>query len=165
MVAFRDLFDARLSIQQDLIDGLGEIDPPAEVEEDHKEIVAAGREFVDLLQELNGRLAEVKSVSQVMQLLEEFDPSLTTVDDRFDSARIQLQVVSNLVHGIFINLGCGRGVGRITTASAVASYGFDVDLGCPEVEEEPRPTATAEPDDGVNGEHPMKGIARASWVM
>ena len=101
--ANRIFYNAALPIQRDFADALADIDPPADVEDAHKEIVDATAELVQVYQDVADRLADVGSASELDELFDE--PELETASYRFAQACFQLQGIAD-ANGIDVDLEC-----------------------------------------------------------
>jgi len=86
------------------VNGLDDIDPPAEAEAAHEESVDAGAVMLKAYQELVDQMAEAESVSE---LAEGFgDIELGASSDRFEQACVALQGIAD-ANGIDVSLNCG----------------------------------------------------------
>ncbi len=103
--AFRDFFEGSVRFLSTFKTSLQDIDPPAAVEVDHNEVLDAGGKFVNLLQGVQVRLADVESTSELEALFEEKDPEIEAARDRFDQACLDLEEIAQ-ANGIVVNLRC-----------------------------------------------------------
>ena len=105
--ATRDLFNAGLPIFSDFVDAIDDIDPPAAVEDEHNEAVAAGQAFEERIEDLVNRLADVESASELEDLFTELeeDPEFTAAEERFEAACLSLQGIAD-ANGIAVDLEC-----------------------------------------------------------
>ena len=103
----RDFFTAAVPIFRDFIDGLAAIDPPAAVEDEHNERVAAGEAFEERVGDLVNRLADVESASELEDLFDELeeDPEFTAAEERFEAACLSLQGIAD-ANGVGVDLEC-----------------------------------------------------------
>ena len=65
---------------RDFVDALEDIDPPAEVELAHEELVAAQTEVLQLFEDSTDRYADLRSIVELGELLDE--PDFEAVDNR-----------------------------------------------------------------------------------
>ncbi len=101
----RDFFTAAIPIFRDFIDGLAAIDPPAAVEDEHNEAVAAGEAFEERIEEFVNQLADVETSSELEDFFTEEDPEFTAAEERFDAACLSLQGIAD-ENGIAVDLEC-----------------------------------------------------------
>ena len=104
--AARDYYGGNLSILEDTISRLEEIEPPAEAAEAHQEFVEAVKGFVAVSEDLSARAERAESVSELEDLLagadrDEFD----AVAGRFEEACLALQDIAD-ANGIAADLNC-----------------------------------------------------------
>ena len=103
VLAFQDFFAAVIPILAEFVDAIDDLDPPAEVEDAHEEVVDSGREFVADAEELTNELADVGSSSELEEVFD--DPEYEAASDRFLQACFALQDIAD-ANGIDVVLTC-----------------------------------------------------------
>ncbi len=102
--AIQGFFAAAVPILAEFVDAIDDLDPPAEIEDAHEEVVDSGRDFVTEAEELTNELADVGSSSELS--LEVFDdPEYEAASDRFLQACFALQDIAD-ANGIDVDLTC-----------------------------------------------------------
>ena len=109
--ALRDSFAAFPTIFREAIDKADDLDPPAEAEEAHDELVAAGEALVESQSELQedflARLADIESTSELEELFSELfeNAEAQAASERFTAACLALQDIAN-ANDIAVDLEC-----------------------------------------------------------
>lgn len=103
VLLFQDFFAAVIPILAEFVDAIDDLDPPAEVEDAHEEVVDSGREFVADAEELTNELADVGSSSELEEVFD--DPEYEAASDRFLQACFALQDIAD-ANGIDVVLTC-----------------------------------------------------------
>lgn len=101
--ATREFFRADIPIVRDFLEGVDDLEPPAEVEGPHEETVAAGAEFLEILEDFTDRITGVESTSELEELLD--DPELEAASGRFEEPCFALQDIAD-ANGIDVDLKC-----------------------------------------------------------
>ena len=89
----------------DALDALEELNPPSEAEDAHDEVLATGRELVEVYEVGADRVEAVDSVSDIEQIEEEEDPAIQKADERFTAACLDLVGVG-VANGIHVVVSC-----------------------------------------------------------
>jgi hypothetical protein len=92
-------------ILTDALDQLEELNPPSEAEESHEEVLAMGRELVEVYEAGANQMEAVESISEAEPILEELDPAQQEAEDRFDAACLDLVAVG-VANGIHVDVSC-----------------------------------------------------------
>lgn len=103
----RSAFNAFVRVIDDFLEDLEEIDAPAEAEEQHKEALAAGRQYAAALDDVVERLADADSGAELEETLLEFESEeFTAVDQRFTDSCFALEALAE-ENDIEEDLDCG----------------------------------------------------------
>ena len=102
---FKEIFAGFPVILADALDALDELNPPSEAEDAHDELLARGRELVEVYEDGVDRVEAVESVSEVEQIEEELTPALEEPEKRFDDACLDLVGVG-VANGIHVDVSC-----------------------------------------------------------
>ncbi len=92
-------------ILADALDQLEELNPPSEAEDAHDELLARGRELVEVYEGGADRVEAVESVSEAEQIEEELTPAQREAEERFDAACLDLVGVGQ-ANGIHVDVSC-----------------------------------------------------------
>ncbi len=101
---FKDLADAFPPVVDDFLDDAKDLDPPAEVEDLHNDLVRAGDALLEVFQDLAVQIDEVQSQAE-LDALTEGGPS-EAATERFDQACFPLQEIAD-ENDIEVDLMCG----------------------------------------------------------
>ena len=91
--ASRDLLDGADAINRDILDALNGIGPPAEAEFAHDEFADAVAELLEVGRSINGQLADVESVSELVKVVDE--SGLEAAGDQAVQACFKLQEIAD----------------------------------------------------------------------
>ena len=92
-------------ILADALDQLEELNPPSEAEDAHDELLATGREWLELLEGGADRAKAVESISEAEQIIEELDSASQGAQERFDAACLVVVRVGE-ANGIHVDVTC-----------------------------------------------------------
>ncbi len=101
--AYRDFFDAGQVASADFIEGINDLEPPATIEDAHREATEAGTDILEALRRARDQLAHVSSQAEMDQILDAIDAEPTF--DRFEEACLMLQEIAD-DNGIAVDLNC-----------------------------------------------------------
>lgn len=109
LVALRGYYNATLPIFEDIANGMKDLNPPAEIEDEHDALVEASADRRDSLQDLLVELADVESASELQDLFTEFGADrhfLYRIFLRLESSCLTLQDAAT-ENSIDLDLDCG----------------------------------------------------------
>jgi hypothetical protein len=92
-------------IYDEFFDDLATLNPPPEAEDAFDELLTAGREIVEYLEELAGRVEEVESFTELGQLLEEGEAESDALQETYSAACRSLQDIAD-ANDIVADIGC-----------------------------------------------------------
>ena len=104
-LAFQGYFAAGVPILAEFVDALDDLDPPAEIEDAHEEVVDSGRDFVTEYEELVNELLADAGPSSALSLRAFDNPEYEAASDRFLHACFALQDIAD-ANGIEVDLTC-----------------------------------------------------------
>ena len=99
----QDFWKEFLVLLGQFVNGLDDIDPPAEAEAAHEESVDAGTEMLKTFREFVDQVAEAESVSELAEAFG--DPGFEVSGDRFEQSCVKLQGIAD-DNGIVVDLEC-----------------------------------------------------------
>lgn len=99
----QELIPQQIAILRDLLEGMEELEPPAEVADAHQEAVDALRAFIDLSEDIRDQAAEAESFAEVTELLGS-EESVAADQRLVETCQALEQVASD--NGITIDLDC-----------------------------------------------------------
>jgi hypothetical protein len=92
--AIRDFyFDANLAIIKGGFDEIEGLDPPAEVEDAHDALLAAGGDTVAAYEDVGSQLAEAESLADLQELFD--DGGFEAASERFEQACLELRGIAD----------------------------------------------------------------------
>ncbi len=103
--AARDAFTSVLPVFQDFVDDLDDLDPPSEVADAHRELVAGFVNLLEGLEALIDQLAEVESAAEFTELLLGPDSGFGSAIGQLAVACLQLQSIAD-DNDVDANLEC-----------------------------------------------------------
>jgi hypothetical protein len=98
-----DMMSQGMPITAELVDKLKDLDPPAAVEDAHSELVEAGDDSVEALEDFVEQAADAESMSEVNELLG--GEVMAAAEARADEACVVLQGIAD-DNGIDVDLEC-----------------------------------------------------------
>ncbi len=101
----KEIFAGFPVLIREVIDQVEELSPPSEAEDAHDELLATGREWLELLEDGAERVEAVESISEAGQIEEELEPALGEAQQRFDAACLDVVGVG-LANGIHVDVTC-----------------------------------------------------------
>lgn len=105
LAAIQGFYNAVPPLIRDFISDLEEIDPPAEVEDAHKEVVEAARVSAEEWKVQADQLNEAESLRDLMAKLFVENPAFTASGERFDEACLAVQAIAD-ENNIDVDLDC-----------------------------------------------------------
>ena len=97
-----------VTITRDFLAALDELEPPAEVQKDHKEALDAGEDAAVFFDDLVTGVEGVESIAELDQALSPLDgPEFTSVDKRFTDSCLALETTAD-ENQINVDLNCGN---------------------------------------------------------
>ena len=93
------------TVYDEFFDELATLNPPPEAEDAFDELLTAGREIAEYLEELSGRVEEVESFDELGQLLEEGEAESDALQEAYTAACQSLQDIAD-ANDIVADLGC-----------------------------------------------------------
>ena len=109
IAAFQAYAEALVALVRDFHDRLAEIDPPEEVADSHDEWVGQVGEYLELVEEVGDRVADVESTEDVERLGNELfgSPEATDLFSRVDQTCQELQGIAD-DNGVEVDMECGE---------------------------------------------------------
>ena len=101
--ATRCFFDASVRVFRDALDETNDLDPPAEAEAAHEELVNAGADLAQFIGEFGEQLADTESASELEELFGE--ESFADAGERFEEACFDLEEIAR-ENDIEVDLDC-----------------------------------------------------------
>ena len=101
----RRFFDESASSLGALVDDLEGVDPPAEAEGPHVDLVQAQSDGVELVRSLADRLEDVESQSELEDVFDEVEADFDEIEERVDVACFALQTLAD-GNDINVDLDC-----------------------------------------------------------
>ena len=92
-------------VYDELFDELASLNPPPEAEDAFDELLTAGREIAEYLEEFAGRVEEVESFDELGQLLEEGEAESDALQEAYTAACRSLQDIAN-ANDVVADIGC-----------------------------------------------------------
>ena len=102
---FQELFTGFPGVVGDLVDGLKDLDPPAEVEDAHNDLIEAGEDLVVALGENADAFNGAETTSELMALNDVAEESIQPAVARFDSACLAVVDIAE-ASGIANDISC-----------------------------------------------------------
>ena len=101
--ATRCFFDASVLVFRDALDETDDLDPPAEAEAAHEELVNAGADLAQFIGEFGEQLADTESASELEELFGE--ESFVDIGERYEEACLDLEEIAR-ENDIDVDLDC-----------------------------------------------------------
>lgn len=102
--AVHDFYEDSVPIFRSFVDGLDDIDPPAEVADAHQAAVDAGKDALTALEDIASGLGDAETRDAAAAVFEGAD--FDGVSDRFTETCTELQGIAD-TEGIVVDLQCG----------------------------------------------------------
>ena len=102
---FKDIVAESSGIVRDAIDRMKALDPPAEVEDAHNDLIDAGEMFVIAFEEGNDVILDAETMAEFEALNNEVEPTIAIAETAFDNACLALVAVGE-ANGITVNVTC-----------------------------------------------------------
>ncbi len=98
----KEIFAGFPILLREALDQVEELNPPSEAEDAHDELLATGREWLELLEDAADRVEAVDSISEIE---EELEPAVGEAQERFDAACLDVVAVGE-ANGIVVDVSC-----------------------------------------------------------
>ena len=104
----QEFINSLTALVRDFVDGLEQIDPPAQVEDAHNEAAAAGTDLAQVLEEAAPQLESVESASELEDVIGDVfaeNSEFAAADERFTNSCVALQQIAD-DNDIDVDLDC-----------------------------------------------------------
>jgi hypothetical protein len=102
---FKDLIAVFPRVVSDLLDQLNDLEPPAEVEDAHNELIDAGEDLLVVFQNAADELGGAATMAEFGSLNDELDLTIAPASTRFDAACLAVVAIGE-DNGVAVDVTC-----------------------------------------------------------